>query len=108
MAPIGTSGTQGVRKGRGRFGSVRRRIRMPAATRINANKVPMFVNWTSSSRFATEAAKATITPVIIVVTWGVLNLGWTLEAQLGSRPSRPIEKKIRGWPAWYGMRADVV
>ena len=38
-----------------------------------------------------------MTPVMIVVTYGVLNLGWTLLAPAGSRRSRLIAKKMRGW-----------
>ncbi len=34
---------------------------------------------------------------MIVVTYGVLNFGWTLLAPAGSRRSRLIAKKMRGW-----------
>ena len=30
----------------------------------------------------------------------VAKRGWTLAAQGGKSPSRPMEKKMRGWPAW--------
>ena len=36
----------------------------------------------------------------IVVTCGVLNLGWTLAKTEGSSPSLAIEKKMRGCPSW--------
>ena len=61
---------------------------------------PDIVNSTNSLMFATEEQTATTMPVMMVVTCGVRNLGWTLEAQAGSNPSRPMEKKIRGCPAW--------
>jgi hypothetical protein len=75
-------------------------IGVPAATNINANKVPMFVSSTNSLMLATEEQRATTMPVIRVVTCGVRKRGCTFAAQAGNRPSRPIEKKIRGWPAW--------
>ncbi len=34
---------------------------------------------------------------MIVVTYGVLNFGWTLLAPAGSSRSRLIAKKMRGW-----------
>ena len=39
-------------------------------------------------------------PVTIVVTCGVWKRGWTARKTGGSRPSRLIEKKMRGWPIW--------
>ena len=39
-----------------------------------------------------------MTPVTIVVTYGVPNFGCTLPNTGGSKPSRAIEKKMRGWP----------
>src|SRR2546422_4131611 len=48
---------------------------------------------TISSMLITAAKPPTITPVIIVVTCGVLNFGWTFANTGGSKPSRAIEKK---------------
>ena len=48
------------------------------------------------------------TPVRIVVTCGVRYFGWTFAAHGGSRPSRAIEKKMRGWPSWNTSSTDVV
>ena len=100
MAANGTQGTSGVRKGRGRSGSRRRRTMTPAATSAKAKSVPMLVSSTSSLMLAMEEQTATKTPVRMVVTCGVRKRGCTLAAHAGSRPSRPIEKKMRGWPAW--------
>ena len=38
-----------------------------------------------------------MTQVMIVVMYGVPNFGWTLLTPCGSRPSRLIAKKMRGW-----------
>ena len=43
---------------------------------------------------------ATKIPVNSVVMNGIRVLGWSLAAHCGSRPSRAIAKKIRGWPYW--------
>ncbi len=43
------------------------------------------------------ATSATITQVMIVVMYGVPNFGCTLLTPCGSRRSRLIEKKMRGW-----------
>ena len=42
------------------------------------------------------------------MTCGVRYFGWTLAAQAGSRPSRAIEKKMRGWPSWKTSSTEVV
>ena len=68
IAPSGTHGTSGVRKGRGRSGSIQRRIRTPAATSTKANKVPMLHSSTTSLMLLTPANPATNTPVRMVVT----------------------------------------
>src|SRR5438128_362019 len=96
MEISGVTGTHGTRNGRGRSGSMRRRKITPAETSTNANNVPMFVKSTTSAMFANAANAATKTPVKIVPTYGVLYLGWTLASTGGSKPSRAIEKKMRG------------
>ena len=50
---------------------------------------------------------ATATPVRIVVTCGVWYFGWIFAAHRGSRPSRAIEKKMRGCPSWNTISTDV-
>ena len=39
---------------------------------------------------------------------GVRYFGWTFAAHAGSSPSRPIEKKMRGWPSWKTSSTEVV
>ncbi len=73
---------------------------MPMLTSRNANSVPTFVRSTISSILMTAANAPTTTPVRIVVTWGVLNLGCTFAKTGGSSPSRAIEKNILGCPIW--------
>ena len=47
-----------------------------------------------------SAQQATNTPVTIVVTSGTRVTGLMRAAHPGSRPSRAIEKKMRGCPYW--------
>src|SRR6266850_296800 len=96
---IGMKGTQGVLNDLGRFGSRLRRTRIPMHTRMKANSVPMFVRSTISSILVNIAHTPTATPVRMVVTCGVRNLGCTLAKDGGNSPSRAIEKKILGWPS---------
>ena len=77
-----------------------RRIGMPRQTSTKAKRVPMLVRSTISSMLAKAATPPTATPVRIVVTCGVRKRGWTRANDCGSRPSRAIEKKMRGWPSW--------
>ena len=69
---------------------------MPAQTRMKANNVPMLVRSTISSMLAKDEMPPTMTPVQMVVMWGVLYFGWAFAAHAGSSPSRAIEKKMRG------------
>ena len=68
----------------------------------------MLVSSTTSLMFRNVAQTATTTPVRMVVTWGVRCLGCTLAAHFGSRPSRAIEKKMRGWPSWKTSSTPLV
>src|SRR5215470_949661 len=43
---------------------------------------------------------ATKIPVNSVVMNGIFVFGWTFANDGGSRPSRAIAKKMRGWPYW--------
>src|SRR2546422_2387819 len=81
---------------------------MPTATMTNANRVPMFVSSSTQPIGANAADTATKIPVMMVVMWGVLYLGWTLAAHGGSRPSRAMDMKIRAWPSWNTRRTDVI
>ena len=56
MPKIGTSGTRGVLKARGRSGIFFRITQMPAHTNIKANKVPMLVI-SPTTRAGINAAK---------------------------------------------------
>src|SRR5207245_11533833 len=97
---IGTShAPPGTRNGRSRLGSLKRSTVIPIQTRKNANSVPIFVKSTMSSRDEKRAATPTKTPVTIVPTCGVLNLGCTLEKNGHRRPSRDMAKKMRGCPS---------
>src|SRR2546422_3773033 len=69
-------------------------------TRTNANSVPMLVRLYVSPASPISDHSPTKMPVISVVIWGTRVVGWTFAAQGGSRPSRPIAKKMRGWPYW--------
>src|SRR6185437_3498937 len=96
----GVIGTQGTRNGRGRSGSRRRSRTTPADTSTNANNVPICVRSTTSEMFAKAENVATNTPVRIVQKDDVVYLGCTFAMTGGSRPTRAIEKKMRGWPSW--------
>src|SRR2546421_1439655 len=100
-APVSdTTHTNGTRNGRGRPRSVYRSTSTPTHTRTNANSVPMFVRLYVSPASPMSDHSPTKMPVISVVTWGTRVLAWTRAAHGGSRPSRPIAKKMRGWPYW--------
>src|SRR5579862_9001207 len=75
IASSGTHGTNGVRKGRGRLGSVRLKTITPTATSTKANKVPMLHKSVASSILSACATAATKTPVKMVVMCGVLYFG---------------------------------
>jgi len=92
---MGIHGTHGHLKGLSRSGSLRRNTIMPMQMRMKANKVPMLVRSTISSIDANAENPATTTPVIIVVTCGVLKRLWTLAQNGGSSPSRDIHEKNR-------------
>src|SRR5437763_16696213 len=80
---------------------------MPTQTRTNANRVPMLVSATTLLMLAIEAKTATTIPVSQVVMWGVRYFGWTFAAHCGSRPSRAIEKKMRGCSIWDTSSTEV-
>src|SRR5687767_8638812 len=97
MPRIGNSGPNGTRNGRGASGRFTRSINTAAHTTTNANSVPMLVISPTTWICVKPATIATTTHVMIVVMYGVPNLGWTLLTPRGSRPSRLIAKKMRGW-----------
>ena len=80
----------------------------PIATSTKANSVPMLVSSTASLMFMNADSPPTTTPVMIVVTCGVWYFGWIFAAHGGSRPSRAIEKKIRGWPSWNTRSTELI
>ncbi len=105
---IGRRGIHGVLNGRWRCGSVCRRIMTPRQTRTKAKSVPMLVSSTILSSGEINAKNPTNTPVQMVVTCGVRYFGWMAANFFGSRPSRDIEKKIRGCPYWKIRRTAVI
>src|SRR5579863_1054727 len=75
MPRMGTSGTHGVLKGRGKSGRFRRRTQTPAQTITKASRVPILTR-TARSPIGIRAAKnATQTPTTIEVIQGVRNRG---------------------------------
>src|SRR5688572_15526751 len=68
-----------------------------AHTMTNANSVPILVISPTTWIGVKPAKTATMTPVMMVVMYGVRYLGWTLLTAAGKRPSRLIAKKMRGW-----------
>src|SRR2546425_334314 len=106
--PRHTGHASGTRNGRGRSGSLYRSTSTPTHTSTKANSVPMFVRSYVSPASPTSDASATTMPVINVVTCGTRCFTLTLAAHSGSRPSRAMAKKIRGWPYWKTRRtADI-
>src|SRR3546814_13231028 len=87
-----------VLNGRWRLGSVRRITITAIDTAAKAKSVPEFEIFASCPTGKKAANSATATPVMIVITCGVLNFGWIFEKAAGSRPSRLITKKMRDWP----------
>src|SRR5256885_13757178 len=81
---------------------------MPSATNTKANNVPMFVSSSTQPIGANAAESATNTPVMIVVTCGVLYFGCTRAAHGCSNPSRAIDMKIRAWPSWNTSKTDAI
>src|SRR6266404_1650621 len=91
IAPPGaTNHTQGVLNLRGRFGSRTRRTRMPTETMTNASKVPIEHKLPASRTVNTAEKKATAIPVMMEVSQGVRNRGWTRLTTGGNNPSRAI------------------
>ncbi len=88
----------GMRNGRGRSGWVRRRTSTPAQTAAKAISVPIEVSSPRMSSGNSAASRAMPMPVITVLICGVRYLGWILVNTGGSRPSRPMIMKMRGWP----------
>ena len=88
----------GVRNGWWRPGSVRRITITAIDTAAKAKSVPEFEIFASCPTGKKAANRATAIPVRIVMTCGVLNLGWIFEKVAGNRPSRLITKKMRVWP----------
>src|ERR1700722_6982100 len=94
----GNHGTKGTRNARGRSGWWRRRKITPSETSTNANRVPMFERSAASPMSTNPAGIPTAKQAIQVDQYGVLNLGWTAEKSLGSRPSRDMAYHMRACP----------
>ena len=92
------SHASGMRNGRGRSGWVRRSTSTPAQTAAKAISVPIEVSSPRMSSGNTAASRAMPMPVITVLMCGVRYLGWMRVNTGGSRPSRPMIMKMRGWP----------
>src|SRR4051794_20938301 len=104
----GNHGTKGTRKARGRSGCLRRRKITPNETSTNANSVPMFDKSAASPMSTTPAGIPTAKHAIHVDQCGVLNFGWTLENNFGSRPSRDMAYQIRAWPYWKTSNEEII
>ena len=96
---IGTSGTKGTRKPRGRSGCVLRRINTAMDTSTKANNVPMFERSASVPISKIPAGIPTKIPATHVATCGVLKRGCTLENAFGNNPSRDIANHTRACPS---------
>src|SRR5215471_15691009 len=91
----GMTGTQGVRKGRGTPGWVRRMIQTATQTMTNAKSVPILVMWPTTERGRKAERGATKNRNRRFERHGVRNLGCTSEKIFGTSPSRDIEKNTR-------------
>src|SRR3981081_2371656 len=94
----GNHGTKGTLKTRLRSGGVRRRMMTPNETSANAKRVPMLERSAASSVAKIAPGMPTARPATQVDQWGVLNLGWIFEKNLGKRPSRDMAYQTRAWP----------
>src|SRR5579863_3424846 len=107
MPRIGTSGTSGVRNGRGVSGCARRITQTPAHTMTKANRVPMLVisPTTESGRKAEKGDTKSMNKRF--ERHGVRNFGWMSEKTLGTRPSRDMEKNTRLCPSSITSMTEV-
>src|ERR1017187_1689530 len=96
---IGTTGTNGVRYGRGALGLVLRIQMMPMHTITNASSVPMLVMCPSFEIGRKPENSETKSMKIRLQRHGVRNFLCTSENTLGSSPSRDIEKNTRDCPS---------
>src|ERR1017187_350171 len=104
---IGTTGTNGVRYGRGALGLVLRIQIMPMHTMTNASSVPMLVMCPSLEIGRKPENSETKTMKIMLQRHGVWNLGWMSENTAGNRPSFDMEKNTRDWPSSMTRMTDV-
>lgn len=88
---IGVKGTNGVLKPRFALGCVYLITKIPADTRIKADKVPIFTSSAKMFKLMKPPAKAVTIPKNQVTTNGVFLLASTLLNTLGKSPSRAIE-----------------
>src|ERR1700722_8532254 len=95
---MGTRGTSGVLKGRLRVGSFLRRMITPMQTSTNANSVPMEVRLPATVPEQKADSSPTKTNRIMLLLYGVLNLGCNWENTFGSKPSCDMVKNTRLCP----------
>src|SRR5665213_3066344 len=88
---IGTTGTQGVLKGRGRLGCFLRMITTAMHTTTNAKSVPMLVRFHRRAMGVNAAPSETNTISSRFDFQGVRKRGWTSEKSFGSSRSFDIE-----------------
>lgn len=90
MPNMGTRGTRGVLKGLGKPGSLFRRMITPAQTSTNARRVPIEVRSPATLPGTKPANSPTKTKSMILLLYGVLNLGCKSEKTLGKSPSEDM------------------
>src|SRR6185312_1027232 len=95
---IGSAGTHGARKPRGRSGRVRRSTTTPAETSTNANRVPTLTISSSLLIGNTDAVRATTTATSTVIRTGVPCVP-VLASGRGSSPSGAIANNTRHCPS---------
>ncbi len=92
---IGTKGTSGVLKARGKSGCFLRNTITPTHTKTNASNVPILVI-SPTTRAGTKAANKLTKSINNKFDFaGVPNLGCTFEKTFGNKPSFDMEKNTR-------------
>ncbi len=78
-------------------------------TIMNASRVPILTSSARMFRGSKAASVPTNTPVRMVDFQGVRNRGWIAAKKLGgTRPSRAIASRTRGWLSIITRRTDVI
>src|SRR5262245_12630760 len=103
---MGVKLPNGALNGRRCWGWVFRSTMMPRHTITNASSVPMLTSWPAAAMVVVPAKMAMMTPVTMVVMWGVRYFGWTFANTGGSRPSLAMAQNTRGWLMSMTSMAD--